>query len=130
MNLAVMDDTGKLVLRLVLGLLIIQHGIAKILGGIAWLGPVLAAHHLPGFVAYGVYVGEVIAPILIIIGLYTRIGGVLIVINMLFAFWLVHLPHLFTLDNGHWAFGLQGIFLFSGVAVALMGSGRFAARPD
>src|SRR5512143_3212115 len=111
-----MNDTGKLVLRLALGILILLHGISKLMHGIG----------LPAVVAYGVFAGEVLGPLLLIIGFYARIGAALIAANMLFAFALVHSADLTSLnENGGWALELQGMFLFSAVALVLMGPGRF-----
>lgn len=124
-------DAGKLILRLALGLLVLQHGIGKIVGGLGGIEGMLAGYGLPQFLAYGVYVGEIVAPLMIIAGVYTRIGAGLIVANMLFAFGLAHMNELFTLnDRGLWPLELQGMFLFSAAALALIGSGRLAARPD
>jgi putative oxidoreductase len=82
---------------------------------------------LPAFFAYGVYVGEVVAPLLLLVGWYSRIGAALIAINMLFAIGLVHGAELFTLNQGGgWALELQGMFLFTAIAIALIGPGRFA----
>ena len=83
------------------------------------------------FVAYGVYVGEVLAPLMIILGLFARIGGAITVVNMLFAIWLVHAHQVFTLGKqGGWALELQGFFLFCGLALVFLGSGRYAVRAD
>lgn len=125
------NDVGKFVLRLALGLMVLFHGIAKLTHGVDFIVAALEAHHLPGFIAYGVYLGEILAPLMLIFGVHARIGAGLIIINMLFAFWLVHLGQIFALnDQGGWAPELQGMFLFSAVAIALFGSGRLAARPD
>jgi len=127
------DDLGKLILRLTLGGLILFHGVAKLgnPGSLDFIGGQLTQHGLPGFIAYGVFIGEVIAPLLLIGGLYTRIGALLVVANMLFAIGLVHMHQLFTLGKqGGWALELQGFFLLSAVVVALLGSGRFAIRRD
>ncbi|RYF79188.1 MAG: DoxX family protein [Comamonadaceae bacterium] len=119
------DDLGKLVLRVALGVLILLHGIAKLGKGVDGIGGMLAAQGLPAVLAYAVYVGEIVAPALLIIGLFTRPAAWVIAINMLVAIWLVHTKHLAALsDNGGWALELQGMFLFSAVAVALLGGGR------
>lgn len=119
------DDLGKLVLRVALGVLILLHGIAKLGKGVDGIGGMLAAQGLPAVLAYAVYVGEIVAPALLIIGLFTRPAAWVIAINMLVAIWLVHTKHLTALsDNGGWALELQGMFLFSAVAVALLGGGR------
>jgi putative oxidoreductase len=121
------DDTGKLVLRVALGVLILLHGIAKISSGVGGIAGMLSGHGLPGVLAYLVYVGEVLAPVLLIVGIYTRPAAWIVAINMLVAIWLVHLKELSVLTkNGGWALELQGMFLFAAIAVALMGAGRFS----
>src|SRR5690606_34626863 len=84
------NDVGKLVLRLVLGFTVLLHGIGKLTGGVGGIAGMLGGAGLPGFLAYGVYLGEVVAPILVIIGFYSRVGAWVIVINMLFAIGLAH----------------------------------------
>ena len=54
-------DLGRLLLRLTLGFCVLFHGIAKIQGGVEGIAHDLIALGLPGFIAYGVYVGEVLA---------------------------------------------------------------------
>jgi putative oxidoreductase len=120
------NDLGKLILRLTLGVLILLHGIAKISGGTAGVEKMLEGAGLPSFFAAGVYVGEVLAPLLVIIGFYARVGAAVIVVNMLFAVMLAHRADLFVLTNtGGWALELQAFFLFTALALALMGPGRF-----
>lgn len=125
------NDVGKLVLRLALGGMVLLHGIAKLTHGVDGIMAALAAHGWPEFLAYGVYLGEILGPLMLIFGVHARIGAGLIIINMLFAFWLVHLGEIFELSShGAWVPELQGMFLFSAVALTLLGSGRIAARPD
>jgi putative oxidoreductase len=120
-------DLGRLLLRLTLGGCLILHGIAKLQGGVAGIGQALAANGLPAFVAYGVYVGEIVAPVLVILGFYSRIGSVLIAINMLFAIGLMHRADLFKMgEHGGWALELQAFYLFTALALALMGPGRYS----
>jgi putative oxidoreductase len=121
------DDFGKLVLRLMLGGLLLFHGVQKILTGIDPIREMIGAHHLPGYLAYGVYAGEVLAPVLLILGLFARLGGALVAINMIVAILLVHTGMLLGLDGtGGYALELQAFYLFSGLAVALLGAGRYA----
>src|SRR5690606_9651374 len=116
------DDLGKLVLRLTLGILILLHGIAKIMSGPAGVGGMLSKAGLPSEISYLVYVGEVLAPILLIIGVWTRPAALVIVFNMLFAIYLAHAHQIFTLaQSGGWALELQGMFLFTALALAVMG---------
>ena len=122
-------DLGRLLLRLGLGGLILLHGIAKLMGGIDPIKQLVAATGLPGFVAYGVYLGEVVAPVLVIIGWYSRIGSLVIAINMVFALFLAHRADLFTLaGTGGYALELQALYLIVAIALALMGPGRYSAN--
>lgn len=123
------EDIGKLLLRIGLGGMILFHGISKLTGGIGFISEVVASAGLPAFFAYGVYVGEVVAPLLVIIGLYSRIGAAIVAVNMLFAIALVHRAEFFTLNqSGGWALELQGMFLFAAVALALIGPGRLGVN--
>lgn len=121
------DDFGKLILRVVLGLLFLLHGIAKLQSGIGFLTPMVTGLGLPAWVAYGVYLGEVLGPIMIIFGIFTRTGAFLIFANMVFAVVLVHRPELFQLvKQGGYALELQAMFLFTAFALMFMTPGRYA----
>ncbi len=120
------SDLGKLVLRLSLGLMILLHGIAKITKG---LGPIMGMVQkagLPAWVAYLVLVGEILAPLLVILGLWTRPAAAIIAINMVVAVALAHSAQLLQLgQTGGWALELQGMFLFTAIALALLGGGKY-----
>ena len=127
MNQAAMQDFGKLVLRIALGALILLHGISKLKNGLGPIEGMLVAKGLPGVLAYGALVGEVLAPLMLLFGAYARIGAVIVAVNMLFAFGLAHMGQLGQLnDQGGWALELQGMFLFTAVAIMLLGPGRYA----
>jgi len=127
------EEVGKLALRLTVGILMLFHGYSKIMnpGSLDWIGGTLTAYGLPTVLAYGVYIGEVLAPLMIIIGFRARVGGWLIFINMVFALFLAHSGEFLSLsEHGGWALELQGFYLVGGLVVALIGSGHFALRPD
>ena len=127
MNASTQQDIGKLVLRIALGLLILLHGIFKLRHGIGGIEGMVAAHGLPGFVAYGVLVGEVLAPVLLLLGWFSRVGAALVAVNMLFAFGLAHMGQLAQLnEQGGWALELQGMYLAAAIAIALIGSGKYS----
>jgi putative oxidoreductase len=120
-------DFGLLVLRLMLGALLLFHGVNKLLNGIGGIEQMISSHGLPSVLAYGVYLGEVVGPILVILGLFSRIGGLLIVVNMIVAILLAGLGNLFSIgQSGGYALELECFYLFSGLAVALLGAGRFS----
>lgn len=123
-----MADAGKLVLRLTIGFLILLHGVSKISHGIGPITGMLDKAGMPSALAYGAYIGEVLAPLLLIAGAWTRVGAVLIAFNMLVAIGLAHAKQVFALnEQGGWAIELQGMYLFGAIAVALLGAGRFSA---
>ncbi|MEQ6888450.1 DoxX family protein [Halomonas sp. CS7] len=127
------DALGKLILRLAVGGLILFHGVAKLLnpGSLDWIGGMLQGYGLPSFLAYGVLIGEVLAPIMAIVGWQSRLAGLLMAGNMLVAFLLVHTGEVFMLsDSGGWQLELQGMFFLSALALVFLGSGRMAWRPD
>jgi len=127
MSYTTLEDLGKLTLRLSVGILMLLHGIAKMLNGIGGIEGMVVFHGLPAFFAWAVYIGEVIAPLFLIFGVYTRLGGLLIVANMLVAVALAHMGHLTQLTgSGGWRLELQGLFLFGGLAIAMLGAGRYS----
>jgi len=121
------DDLGKLILRITVGALLTFHGIRKILTGIAWMHGPLAALHLPFFVGYGVYVGEVVAPILIVFGLLTRPAALIVVVDLVMAIVLVAWHRLFALSqSGGYALEAEAFYLLLGIVLFLQGPGRFS----
>ena len=127
------DALGKLTLRLSVGIFMLFHGVAKVShpGSLEFIGNSLSNAGLPAFIAYAVYLGEIVAPLIIILGIYTRLGGLIIAVNMVFAIMLAHSAELLMLSkHGGWALELQGFYLFGGLAIMLLGSGKLAIKPD
>jgi len=123
----VAQEIAKLLLRLVLGVLILLHGISKIEGGIGPILDVVGKAGLPQAIGYLVYIGEVLAPILVIVGLWTRAAAIVVAIDLIVAVLLVHVPQLLQLDDtGGWALELQGLYLIVAICVALLGAGRYS----
>lgn len=128
MNQTVADDIGKLILRLTLGILLLLHGVNKINNGVSGIEGMLQGAGLPAYLAYGAYVGEVLAPVLVILGFYSRVGAFLIVVNMAFAVFLAHRADLLVLapQGGGWALELQGFYFFTALALLYTGPGRIS----
>jgi putative oxidoreductase len=127
------DALGKLILRIAVGGLMLLHGFAKLTHPetMSWISGLLDGYGLPRFFAYGVLIGEIVAPVMAIVGWQTRLAGLLMTGNMLVAFVLVHTGELFELGgSGGWALELQGLFLAGSLALIFLGSGRMAMRPD
>ncbi|MBL4762004.1 MAG: DoxX family protein [Gammaproteobacteria bacterium] len=127
------DALGKLILRVMLGVMLLFHGVAKIIdpSSVGYIGNVLSSHGLPAFFAYGVYIGEVIAPFMLIFGFHARMAGLLIVANMTVALLLMHSGDVFSVGkHGGWAIELQALYLLSGLVIVFLGSGKIAVKPD
>jgi putative oxidoreductase len=120
-------NTGILILRLSVGILMLLHGIAKISKGVGGIINMLESKGLPDFIAYGVYIGEIIAPILIIIGYRTRFAAAIFVLNMLVILFLAHSDDIFKLNqHGAWQVELIGLYLFGALALYFTGGGKYA----
>ncbi|MBB3181527.1 MULTISPECIES: DoxX family protein [unclassified Variovorax] len=123
-----LEDAGKLLLRVAVAFLVLLHGIDKLSTGPGFVVTMLERAGLPGALGYLVYIGEVIAPVMMIIGLGTRAAAAVVSFNMLVAFALVHMGSLFSLTKqGGWALELQGLYLFGALAVMLLGAGSLSA---
>jgi len=125
------DDTGKLLLRLAVGGLMLFHGLHKAIDGVGGIAGMLVAKGLPGFIAYGVLVGEVIAPILIILGILTRPAALVLAFTMVVAWLMVGTGKTFALDAvGAGAIESLVYFFVGALAVAFFGAGRYAVGRD
>jgi len=121
-----MEDTGKLILRLTTAGLILFHGISKIMRGVSFLDGALTAFHLPTFVAYGVYAGEVIAPIFIIFGAWTRIASLVVIFNMIMAILLEAYRNTFVIQRtGAWGLETEAFYLLTALVIFLIGAGKY-----
>jgi putative oxidoreductase len=122
------EDLGKLVLRLSIGVLLLLHGVYKLRTGIGWMSGPLGAAGLPSFIGYGVFVGEVIAPLLLIAGKWSRLAGIVVAFNMFAAIMLVQRAKIFQINpqGGAWAIELEMLFLLGGVAIFFLGAGGYS----
>jgi len=128
MSQSTLDDLARLILRLTLGILILMHGWAKVKSGVGGIEAMLALKGLPGFIAWGAYIGEVLAPLLLIAGIWSRMAAAVIALNMLVAVFLAHMGHLAQLTaTGGWRLELQAMFFVAAVAIMMLGAGRYAA---
>jgi len=122
-----LTDIGKLVVRLVTGGLMLFHGIDKLMHGLDHVRADLAAAGLPTALAHGVYVGEIVAPLCIIFGLWTRLSAVVYAGSIAFAVVTVHGRDFARLaPTGAWAAELWIFYIFCPLAIALLGAGRYS----
>lgn len=119
-------DLAKLLLRLCVGGLMLFHGVFKITHGIDSSIGLLESRGLPGLMAYGAYVGEVLAPLLIILGYQVRLGALIVAFTMLMAIYLVYGFEIFALDSyGGWVIEHQLLYILPCLALFFMGGGKY-----
>ena len=121
-------DIAKLLLRISLAVLILFHGIHKLIYGIDGVSAMVTAHGLPAFLAYGVYIGELIAPIFIILGLYARVAAGISAFNMLTAIYLAYGFSVSISKYGGLSWETPLLFLIMSILVVLLGSGKYAVN--
>jgi putative oxidoreductase len=129
MNANTQHDLAKLLLRVTLGVLILFHGLSKLNGGMGGIVHMVEAHGLPGALGYGVLLGEVVGPLMLIAGFHARIGAMLVFVNMIVAVMLVHMRQLGAFnEQGGWALELQAMYAVSALSLALLGPGRYSVN--
>ncbi len=125
-----LEDVGKLLLRMTVAGLMLFHGVEKLLHGPGGVGTDLVQHGFPELLAYGVYVGEVVAPAFVLLGAWTRLWAVVYALSITFATLLVHGRDFVHLaPTGGWAAELWAFYITGPMVVALLGAGRYAMRP-
>ena len=116
---------GILVLRLGLGMSMAYHGYLKFLSGAAGLykvGAMLGALGLPGyFEFFGAIAAicEFLGGILVVFGLFTRLGAFLLA-GVLFTATILHL------DAGFFSWDYSSQMAFAALAIFFMGGGRYS----
>ncbi len=118
-----MTDKSVRILAFTLGFLLLFHGVDKILNGTEFIQQMLEKANVPyaKYVTYAVFIGEIIAPVMLIINRYIKIAGAIIAFNMLAAIFLAHKDTVFTLsEHGGWSIELQMLYLIGGLSIALL----------
>lgn len=122
------EDLGKFILRMVIGGLLIFHGLHFLTGETNQLLRLEEGIGIPGFIGYpGAVVLEIVAPILAMLGIFTRLAGAGMAVFMIFAIGLRHFnDHLYMLAPNLDAYFLerQFMYLWGAVAIMFLGSGK------
>ncbi|WP_255571517.1 DoxX family protein [Apibacter sp. ESL0404] len=121
------SDLGKLLLRVSIGGLMVFHGISKLYHGHDFIKGMLTSKNLPEYLWLGVPLGEVFAPICILLGIFTRISSLLVAFTMLMTFYLVHGMEGFSLSQtGGLKVELNLFYLLTSLALFFLGSGKYS----
>ncbi len=117
-----------MILRVTLGMLMLLHGIAKVQNGTGFIEGVFEKNGLPSALAYLVYLGEIIAPLMMIVGFRTRIASILLGGTMVVVIFTAALDRIGQLtETGAWAIEVQALFFFGALALFFTGGGAYAA---
>lgn len=120
------NDLGLMILRISLGMLMLLHGIAKIQNGTGFIEGVFEKNGLPPVLAYTVYIGEIIAPLMLIVGYRTRLAAVLLAGTMVVVVFTAAMDKVGKLTEvGAWALEVQALFFFGALALFFTGGGKF-----
>jgi putative oxidoreductase len=124
-----LQDTGKLIARLSTAGLMLFHGVHKLIFGHGFIRHLLKLHGLPDWLFYGVPIGEVLCPVLIIAGIWCRGSALLVAFTMAMSIFLFYGQQAFVLDeHGGLNSQLNLLFLFSSLAISFLGPGKYRFR--
>jgi putative oxidoreductase len=117
-----------LVLRVACALPFLYHGSGILFGVLGGPGPVnfAAFMHVPAAVGYLVGLAQFAGGLAILTGAFLRVGAVCVMIVMLGAIFLVHLPHGFDINHSGYEFALSELLLAFGLLIA--GPGAYSLR--
>jgi putative oxidoreductase len=122
------QDLGLLLLRISLSGLLLLHGLHKIGSGLGNQMKLLAANGIPGELMYFVYISEVLAPVLLLLGVFTRISALSIVITMITIIFVLPVPLLDLDKHGASVIELQLLYLLIPLALFFTGPGRYRLK--
>ena len=119
-------DCALLVLRITSAIVFLYHGSAIAFGAFGGPGPEKFAGfmHAPVMVGYLVGLAQFAGGLAMLTGILIRVGAVCIIVVMLGAIFLVHLPHGFDVSKGGIEYALTQLLI--AVAILLAGGGRYS----
>ena len=125
-------DAGLLVLRVALAVILLFHGVFKLEHGIDWMKEPLARLGLPLSAGYGAYVAELVAPVMLIAGAWTRIAAVFVAGDMVMALVVALGPQILTINKGGggWGIEVEAMILLTAVTLFLAGGGKYGVTRD
>ena len=81
-------------------------------------------HRFPIVVGYLVGLAQVVSAIAVLVGVFIRLAAVALIVVMLEAIFMVHLPHGFDVSNGGMEYALTQLLI--AFALLLMGGGAYS----
>src|ERR1700730_13563091 len=119
-------NLALLVLRIASAMAFLYHGSAITFGAFGGPGPekFAAFTHMPVIVGYLVGLAQLAGGLAMLAGVFIRVGAVCLIIVMLGAIFLVHLPHGFDIGHGGIEYALTQLLV--AFAVLLTGPGAYS----
>lgn len=122
-------DTGLLIIRVTFCVLFLFHGWHKVRYGIeASMLSLTEATFLPGFLIYFAYISEVLAPLLIIFGLYARLSALSIFLTMIIVMYIVIMRGVTFSVHGAPNIEPQLFYFFTSAGLFFTGPGRHRVK--
>ena len=119
-------STALVLLRIASAMAFLYHGSAILFGSFGGPGPqqFAASHHWPVVMGYLIGLAQLAGGLAVLSGILFRLGAASIVVVMLGAIFLVHLPHGFDIGKGGAEYALTLLLL--AVAFLLTGPGSYS----
>jgi putative oxidoreductase len=119
-------DAALLLIRIAAALAFLFHGGGILFGVFGGPGPAqfAAFMHMPTVVGYLVGLAQVAGALAILTGILIRVGAACVIVVMLGAIFLVHLPHGFDVTKGGIEYALTQLLI--ALALLFAGAGRYS----
>jgi putative oxidoreductase len=113
-------NLALLIFRVAVSLPVLYHGSAILFGAFGGPGPqnFAAFLHQPAIVGYLVGLAQFAGGLAILTGVFQRIGSICVIIVMIGAIFLVHLPHGFDIGKGGYEFALTVLLVNLGLLIS------------
>ena len=111
------NQEAKRILSIGVAILLLFHGIHKILYGIDFIIEVLESYNIPlaEYLAYLIFLGEIIAPLFLLFNKFIKMAGLLIILNMSTIIVLIHIDNLLNItQKGAWSVEVPMFYLIAG----------------
>lgn len=122
-------NAALLILRIACALVFLYHGSQILFGAFGGPGPkrFAAIAHAPIIIGYLVGLAQVGGGLAMLTGALVRVGAACIIIVMLGAIFLVHLPHGFDISKGGAEYALTEFLI--ALALLITGGGAYSLAP-
>ena len=121
------SDIAKLILRVSVGIMMLFHGFDKVINGIDGVKQLTVSAGFLEFLAYSVFIGEIVVPVFILLGAYARAASLVLAFNMAVAIFLAYGNSLFSLGkHGAPVFELPFLYFVMSIVIFMLGSGKYA----